>query len=453
MPRHRRRPVPRPTAPLPEGTATPRRGLRAAAGALRHRNFALFWAGGLVSNVGRWLQAATIPYVVYQLTGSKTLIGVAAFAQFFPIVLMGPLAGSVADRFPRRSVLLWTQSAQAVLALALGAVWAWGWHDVGLLIAVVAVGGAVSGLNIPAWQAFVAELVPRSDLLNAVTLNSAQFNAARALGPALAGAVLATLGPAWAFLLNAVSYVAVLTALALVRVPRIAQGRSERRVLAQFADSLAYIRGFPEMVLCIVLVVAVAALGMPVFQLMPVFAADVFKVGEGAYGLLAGALGFGGAAAAPLVGGWAGGVRRSRVVGWSIAAYGLFLVAFAQSPGLLSAMVAIALAGMAYLAVVSTLNTTLQLAVAEERRGRVMAVYVMSFTAAYPLGSLALGWLAEQVGAPLTVSAAGLLLTGTAVVLWATAALHRFDRPTAVAGTVAGAVDGAEPAPRPLAAG
>lgn len=401
--------------------------MRSAARVFRHRNFAMFWTGALISNIGLWMQGATIPYVVYQLTGSKALIGVAAFLQFFPTVVMAPVSGAVADRFPRRSVLLVTQSVQAALALVLWGAWVWGSPGVATLLAVVAVSGLVSGINIPSWQAFIAELVPRDDLLNAVTLNSAQFNGARALGPALAGAVLATLGPSWAFLLNALSYGAVLAALSLVRVPRIAGGRSDRHVLGQFADTLAYVRSRPEMVMCIVLVMAVAALGMPVFQLMPVFATDVFGVGEGGYGLLAGALGLGGVVAAPLVTGWGGTVRRSRLVSGSVAAYGAFLALFALSASLVPAMVAIAFAGMAYLAVVSTLNTTVQLLVDEERRGRVMATYVMSFTAAYPVGSLVLSWTAGRVGAPLTVSVSGVLLVAVAVGLLARGLLDRFD--------------------------
>jgi MFS family permease len=404
------------------------RGLRAAVRALGHRDFRLFWLGALVSNIGTWVQSATVPYVVYELTGSKSLIGVTAFLTFFPVVLMGPLGGSLADRFSRRRVLLWTQTAMAGVALALWAVWASGLDSVAALMALVALGAFVSGINIPSWQAYVSELVPRRDLLNAVTLNSAQFNAARAVGPAIAGVVLATLGPSWGFFLNAVSFGAVILALLLVRTVDADRERPTGTVRSQFRAGLRYVRSHPELKLCIALVVLVAGLAQPVFQLMPVFAEDVFDVGESGYGLLAGALGFGGVLATPLIGGWGDLIRRSRLVAGALLFDGVMLIVFCSTSSLWVAVPAIACCGAAFLAVVSTLNTTVQLLVEERFRGRVMALYVMAFTAAYPIGALIQGAIADAVGVRATVTGAGVLLLLVTLAARLTPVFDRLDR-------------------------
>ena len=407
--------------------AVPERGLRVAVRALRHRDFALFWSSALISSVGTWVQNTTVPYVVYQLTGSKSLLGITAFLNMFPTVLVGPIAGSLADRHARRRLLIVTQAAQAVLAAVLWIVWLAGGDSVPALLVLVTLSAAANGLNIPAWQAYVTELVPREDLLNAITLNSAQFNAARAIGPAIAGVVLATLGPAWGFFLNAVSFVAVIVALLLMRAADVHRERPAGTVRQQFVEGWRYVRASREILLCMALVVLVAGLGMPVAQLMPVYAADVFHVGKQGYGLLASALGIGGIVATPLIGGWGGAVRRSRLVLLSLLVYGAVLVGFAQSPGMGLAVLCAGLAGACFLAVVSTLNTTVQLLVDERLRGRIMAIYVMAFTAAYPIGSLIQGAAADHLGAPMTTTIAGAALLAVTIWVRTTSAFTHLD--------------------------
>ena len=409
--------------------AVPERGLRVAVRALKHRDFALFWSSALVSSVGTWVQNTTVPFVVYDLTGSKSLIGVTAFLNMFPTVLVGPLAGSLADRHPRRKLLLITQAAQALVAAALWIVWLLGGDSVPALLVLVTLAAATSGLNIPAWQSYVTELVPRRDLLNAITLNSAQFNAARAIGPAIAGVVLATLGPAWGFFLNAVSFGAVIVALLLMRTVDVRRDRPEGTVRQQFAEGWRYVRASREILLCMALVVLVAGLGMPVAQLMPVYAADVFHVGKQGYGLLASALGIGGIVATPIIGGWGSAVRRSRLVLTALVLYGAVLVGFAQAPALAVGVVCIGVAGACFLAVISTLNTTVQLLVDERLRGRIMAIYVMAFTAAYPIGSLVQGAVADRVGAPATTTSAAAVLLVVTIWVRTTKIFERLDQP------------------------
>lgn len=398
---------------------------------LRHRDYRYFWIGALISNTGAWMQRATVPWVLWQLTGSPLVIGIATFVQFIPVVVFGPVGGSIADRFPRRTILLVTQTFGAVLAFALWILWVSGAAEAWSIIAVVALVGASFGINGPTWQAFISELVPRPLLLNAVTLNSTQFNAARAMGPALAGIVIALWGPGWAFLANAVSFGAVLVALALVRAGRVAlHDQPDRpRPLREFAASLRYARLRPGIMASLTTVAALGLLGGPLTQLVVVFAEEEYSAGGAAYGFMAAALGLGAILGAPLVAGRGSGVRRSRVVQLAVTTYGLALVAFALAPVYAFAIVALLVAGAGYLAIASTLNTTIQVQVDESMRGKIMAVYLMSLTLAMPIGALVQGWFAELVGPRPTVAVAGgLFVVVGAVLAFGTGMLPAMDR-------------------------
>ena len=399
-----------------------RAGLGRAFVALRHRNFRLFWCAALVSNTGTWVQNITVPFVLYSLTGSAVWVGVATFAQFIPFVVTGPLAGSLADRVPRRRLLLVTHGVLALNALALWATWVAGVRSPVLLVCLLAFQGTVAGLFVPSWQAFITELVPRSELLNAITLNSAQFNASRAFGPALGGLILATLGPDWAFFLNAASYGAVIVGLLLIRLVadrRLPGDGSPHRpgVLREFADSIRYIRHQRGIAACVLVVVAIGLLTSPIFSLLVVFAEEVFRVGRSLYGLLGAAVGIGAVLATPFVSGRHPDRRRGVFVAGALTIHALAALAFALAPGYWFAIVALLVMGATYLAFAATLNTTLQLLVEDARRGRIIAVYLMGLTLALPVGALIQGWLVEQVGPRATVAGGALLL------LTATAAL------------------------------
>ena len=414
--------------------ARPERGLRQAVAALGHRNFALFWVGALVSNVGTWMQNVTVPIVLLELTDDATWVGLATFATLMPGVLVGPWAGALADRFQRRTVLLVANAVQAALAFALWAAWGAGVRSPAVVLALVGASGLSFGLTIASWQSFVSELVPREELLNAVTLNSAQFNGARAVGPAAAGVVLARFGPSWAFLLNAASFLAVLVALALVRVPRLPRARSGDGALAQFAEGLGYVRRHRGIVLAIALVGFVGLVGSPVFSLAPVFARRVYEVGRGLTGLLSAAYGAGAVLGALALGALGGGQRRSRLVRLALAGFAAALVGLGLAPAYWLGVGALALCGAGFVVAISTLNTTVQLQVDEEHRGRVMAVYFMAFTAGLPLGGLGQAWLAERVGAPATVVGAGAVLAAlTAFLAARPRLLARLDEAAEVA--------------------
>jgi MFS family permease len=379
--------------------------------ALRHRDFRLFWIGALVSNTGSWMQRVTVPYVLFELTGSATWIGVATFAQFVPAVFLGPLGGSLADRFPRRRLLLLVNAAMVVPSVLLWVLWVTDHASPVLVTLTVTLLGIAFALVGPTWQAFVSELVPRSALLNAVTLNSTQFNASRATGPMFAGLLITTLGPGSVFLVNAASFGAVIAVLMMIRSGNTAAsvGSSRPRPLREFRAAVRYATGFPGIVACLVTVAALGLCGGPLTDLVVVFAKDVFEVDDLAYGLLVAGFGVGAVIGAPFVAGRGSGVRRERLLAIAVWAFGGAVIAFALAPVYAVALVALLVVGAGYLTVASTLNTTIQVQVADAMRGKVLSVYLMVLTITMPLGALVQGWLTDLIGPRPTVTGAGVL--------------------------------------------
>lgn len=412
-----------PADAVPEASPPSARGLRHAFRALRHRDFALFLSGAFVSSTGLWMQNVTVPYVLNEATGSAAWVGLAGFAQFIPAMLLGPVGGTFADRFPRRRILMISQAAAMVVAFALWLSVLDGEVDPGLMVVLVALAGIAAGFGIPAWQSLVPELVPRESLLNAVALNSAQFNASRALGFLLGGFALHVFGPAAAFLANGLSYLAVLGALAMVGAGR--QGADARSETGAFRAAMAYTRRHPGLLLTIVTVGVVAFLGSPVILLAPVFAREEFHVDEAAYGLLAAAFGIGATVGAVVLGAYGDGIGRSRLTRRALAVYGAGLLAMGLTPAYAGGVAAMFTIGASYLVVVSALNTALQEAVDPRFRGRVTALYFMAFTGGYPVGALLQGALADVTGVRVVVAAAGIVLMGYAAILTARPALAR----------------------------
>lgn len=394
--------------------STARGSLRAFA----HRDFAVLWSGAFVSNVGTWLQALVIPFVLFQITGSALWVGLAALAQFLPYFAFSPLGGWLADHVARRTVLRWTQALFAAAAAALWLIWLAGVRDPLTLLAFLAVGGALNGINLPSWQAFTSDLVPREDLHSAITLNSVQFNAARAIGPGLAGLVLAVLGATWAFGLNAVSFATVIVALLAVRT-RGEPGRQKDRagIVREFAAAARYTRAQPNLVVVIIVTMLVALLGNPVFAFTVVFAGEVYAVGPLALGMLNVAFGIGAILAVPLVTGWPRQVSLSRTVVGGLVTMGAMLVVFGAVPVYAVGVVSLVFVGGAFLAIISGVNTSLQLRVDPRYRGRVMALRMMVFTLGTAVGSFLQGVAAELFGAQLTMIGVGMILLAATALL------------------------------------
>ncbi len=402
-----------------ETTRTKQRVSASSFAPLRVRNFRLFWISGIVSNTGRWFQAVAVPIIVLDITGSAGWVGIAGFAQLLPTALMGPLAGAIADRYPRRRVLLITQSVQALLAFGFMAMWISGIRSVGAYVTASVVSGVAGGLNLPAWQAFVSELVPRDLLMGAITLNSAQFNAARMIGPAMAGVMVAAVGPAWAFGINGVSYAAVLLALTMMRLDPLPIDRSSpMRPVREFIETLAYIRRRPGIVTAILAVSLIGMFGLSVQTLSVVMAEDVFHRGGGGFGLMLSMVGLGAVLSSPFITQMAGRVRRSRIQGAALVLYGTAISLLAVSPWFGLALVAMTIMGAAHIASASTLNTAIQLQVDERVRAKVLSVYLTSLLIANPIGQLVLGQLIEHFGARRSFGgAAGTMLAMAAILM------------------------------------
>ena len=384
-------------------------------------DFRRFWIAALVSNTGTWMQNAAIPYAVFELTGRSGAIGVTGLFQYLPFMLMGAVGGTLADRFPRRRLLMVTQSAMLVSALALWALVASGAATVVSITALAFVFGLLGGITTPAWQAFVVELVPRDQLLGAVTLNSTQFNAARAVGPFLGGIVIAAFGVQTAFLVNALSFLAVIAVLVVIRSaggsrPRRADGLAETGVISGLVEAARHIRHSPPILACCIAIVAVAGLGSPLFNFLPVYGEEEFMVTGWRLGLLFGAGGIGSLIFAPALLVLAPRVPRARLLASAMALYGLGIIGVGLSTAYAAAVAGLMVFGAAYLGIASTMNTTIQLVVPDHLRGKVIALYLMCLTGALPLGLLVWGLVSEWIGLrPTTVAAGTLLLVATGV--------------------------------------
>jgi MFS family permease len=390
-----------------------------ALAALKHRDFAIFFSAALCSNTGTWMQTITVPYVLDQLTHSTVWVGVGAFATFFPSTIVGPLAGALADRHDRRTIMLCSQVLLMCSALALWAIWVSGVATPMLIVACVVVGAFGAGITIAAWQAFVPQLVPPAALVSAVRLNAMQFTGARAFGPALAGLVLAQFGPGTAFLANALSFLLVIGALLLIAARPITKAADAGGVVAQFRDGLRYIRKRAVLLVSVLGALFASLLGVSMIQLAEPFARQVLHEGAGKYGLLVAGYGAGAITGAVITVVRGDVLRRSTL---TVVGFAIFIVAevtFGLAP-----VYALALAGMFGIGLAQSLamvacQTAVQVNVDEHYRGRVLSVYVMSFFAGTPIGALVGGIAASFIGLRATVVGSAALLAIVIVLLMA----------------------------------
>ncbi|MFN2508236.1 MAG: MFS transporter [Chthoniobacterales bacterium] len=372
--------------------------------ALRHRNYRLFFYGQLVSLIGTWMQQTAMSWLVYQITGSKTLLGVVAAVGSAPMMLFSLWGGSLADRYPKRAIILWAQTAQMIPAFVLAAL-AWGgWANTWIIIGVAAVSGIAMAFDMPARQAFTLDMTSREDLLNAISLNSSIFNGARVVGPALAGIVIGNFGTPMCFFLNGLSFVAVIAGLRMMRLPPHVPLPRETAAKADAWSGLSYVLKHPRVRTILALLGTVGIFGWSYAVLLPAFARDVFGLGADGYGALMSASGIGALAGALTVA-TAGHVFPQRNV--ALAGVWIFsgaLLAFSFTSNYYLALFFMTLGGFGMLLFFSTSNTVMQSIVPDEMRGRVLGVWGVVFGAMIPLGSLEAGFLADWLGAPFALA-------------------------------------------------
>ncbi len=378
--------------------------------ALRHRNFRLFFAGQGVSQIGTWLQLIATSWLVYRLSGSAFLLGLAAFAMQIPFLVLAPLAGVFVDRLDRRRVLLVTNSVAAAQATAMFSLVALGvvqpWH----LVAGNLVLGIVNACDSPARQALLIQLVGgRADLASAIALNSIMMNMARFVGPMLGGALIATLGESWGFAANAASYFAML--LALSRIPSVASVfvPAEQGLLRQLAAGVRYAFGFLPARSALLLLAATSVTAGSYAAQMPWFAREAFDGDSRTLGWLISSAGLG-AVTGMFYLAMRPGIRGLfRLLAWTAATTSAALSVFSLSTSLWVALPALYIIGLGLMLTAASTNTLLQSIVPDELRGRVASLYIMSFIGMTPLGALATGWVAERAGPPHTLAVCGLL--------------------------------------------
>ena len=379
----------------------------AALRALRGRNYRLFISGQLVSLIGTWMQTVAQAWLIYRLTGSAALLGLIGFAGQIPVFVLAPLGGVIADRVNRHRVLVITQTTMMVLALTLAALTLADVVRVWQIFALAALLGVANAFDIPARQSFiVADGRPRGSRQRDC-LNSSMVNGARMVGPAVAGIVVAEVGEGWCFLLNGLSYVAVITALLRMRVAAIASPAATVSAWVSVVEGFSFAWRTTPVRALLLLLGLVSLMGMPYSVLMPIFADRILGGGPHAYGLLMSCSGVG-----ALLGAASLTSRRAvrglgRWVASSAVGFGVALIAFSFSRSLwLSAMVLVP-AGFCMMVEMAASNTLIQSMVPDRLRGRVMAVYSMMFMGMAPLGALMAGALAQPLGAPATVAIGG----------------------------------------------
>ena len=376
--------------------------------ALNHRNYRLFFGGQGISLIGTWMQQIAMSWLVYRLTNSPLILGVVGFSSQIPSFLLAPIAGVLADRWDRRVVLVVTQTLSMLQAFVLAFLTLTGAIRVSHIVAVSIFLGLVNSLDIPARQSFVVDMLERrEDLGNAIALNSSMFNGARLVGPSVAGILIATVGEGICFLLNALSYLAVIAALLAMRITRRRVETQRPHVLRGLKDGFRYAFGFAPIKWILLLMALISLVGMPFTVLMPVLARDVLHVGPDTLGVLMAAMGVG-----ALVGAMYLAARESvRSLGRTIAiasgVFGAGLIALSLSRTLWLSMAMMAVTGFGMIVQMASSNTILQTLVDEDKRGRVMSIYAMAFVGMAPLGSLVGGALASRIGAPATIMIGG----------------------------------------------
>jgi MFS family permease len=383
--------------------------------ALRHRNFRLFFGGQTISLIGTWMTRVATGWLVYRLTGSALLLGTVSFAGQIPTFLLAPFAGVWVDRLDRQQVLVWTQSLSMFQSLALAALTLSGHITIPLLLALSVMQGCVNAFDMPGRQSFMVMMVDdKRDLQNAIAINSSMVNVARLIGPSLAGMLIAVSSEGWCFLVDGISYIAVIASLLMMRLHAPVVKRVATSMLAELKAGWTYVSEFLPIRTILALFAVVSLMGMPFVVLMPIFAKVVLHGGPHTLGFLMGSMGLG-----ALISALSLAARRNvrglvRMIPIAAAVFGAGLVGFGLSRSFWLSMAMVFVAGMGMMQGMAASNTVIQTIVTDDKRGRVMSYYTMAFMGMAPFGSLLAGTMAHKAGAPWTV-----IMNGAVIVLGA----------------------------------
>lgn len=376
---------------------------------LKHRNYRLFFMGQCLSMTGTWMQVTAVAWLVWRLSHNAMLLGFVGFASRIPTFVLAPLAGVIADRVDRHRLIIVTQVMAMIQALMLAGLMYSGLLEIWHLIVLSILLGLINSLDIPARQSFLVQMIDRrEDMTNAIALNSIAFNGARLIGPSLAGILIAATGEAFCFLLNGLSYIAVIAGLVMMRVKPNAQIGRQTRMLDNLIEGFRYAFGFPPTRSLLLLVALVSLAGASYTQLLPIFAEQVLHGDALTQGFLVSAAGIGALIGAVYLAGRQNARGLERVIALAPALFGGGLIVLGLSSQLWLTLAVMPVIGLGLMIQMASTNTVLQTIVEDDKRGRIMSFYSMAFTGMIPLGSLLAGSMAQYIGAPLVVIIGGI---------------------------------------------
>lgn len=378
--------------------------------AFRNRNYALFFAGQSVSQIGTWMQRTAVIWVIYSLTHSASMIGFAVFAQQFPSFLLSLFGGVVADRYNRHKILLVTQTASMIQAILLTVLILSGHYVIWEILSLSAVLGIINAFDTPARQPMVHDMVnDKADVANAISLNSAMVNMARLIGPALSGMVLQQFGAGVCFSINAVSFIAVIISLSLMKFPEFERPAIRKKISSELAEGLRYLKQTPPISVLIFLIICLSLFVIPYDTMEPVFAKVIFKGNAATYGYLSGCIGLGALIGSFLLASAKKGTNFRMIMLMSIVVLGMGLILFSRMSHFALALPFAVILGLGSITPMSTSITIIQMEAATHMRGRVMSYVAMAYFGMLPLGSLLIGTVSQKIGAPLTMLCQGII--------------------------------------------
>jgi MFS family permease len=400
----------------PDDNRTEASGWRFAVRALRHRNYRLFFSGQSISLAGSWMTRVATSWLVYKLSGSAMLLGVIGFAGQLPQFILGPIAGVWIDRLDRHKVLVWTQVLSMVQSLALAALALTNRITYSDIFWLSILQGVINAIDMPARQAFLTEMVEsRDDIPNAIALNASMVNGARLIGPSIAGLIIAVSNEGVCFLIDGISYIAVIVSLLMMTLQLRERKPSTKSAIVEMREGWHYVVRSVPVRSILLLLALVSFVGMPYTVLLPIFAANILHGGAHTLGFLMGAMGVG-----ALISAYQLATRKTvlglgRVIAFTSALFGVALVGFALSHWLWLSLILMLVTGYGIMQQMASSNTILQTIVDEDVRGRVMSFYVMAFAGTAPFGSLAAGFVAQWIGAPATLVIGGIFCVAGAI--------------------------------------
>jgi MFS family permease len=407
------------------------RGLKFIFRALAHRNYRLFFGGQSISLIGTWMQQIAVSWLAYRLTGSAFWLGVVGFSTRIPALVFAPFGGVLADRWNRHRTLVVTQVLSMIQAMILAGLVLMGWITIWELIGLSLCLGTINALDVPVRQAYIVDMVESGeDLSNAIALNSTMVNGARLIGPSIAGILIAAVGEGMCFLLNGLSFIAVIAALLAMKVKIKEKKAGGQRIWQELKEGFSYAFGSLPIRSLILLLAMISLMGMPFMVLMPIFADKILHGGPRTLGFLAGATGIGALSGALYLASRKNAVGLMRVVGFASGIFGVGLILLSLSRALHLALFFMAVIGFGMIIEMAATNTLLQTLVDEDKRGRIMSLYAMAFMGMVPFGSLLAGSLADTIGTPETIMLSGICcILGSVVFAFKLPAIRKISQP------------------------